>query len=190
MAESGIPTDPLEKARRALGSSAHEALHDLCDTREWTEKTWGRWRSADSLAFYGCLYLELEASDVQSLLDEDKHEDEIGELNRLMVSYKTALPFSEAEREWLFNIVESEDRPHCLAAIRARKPEVIVSSGLRRVLYGRELLRKWWSWSRDTDEFSGQGTLDIAREALQHMNEKYAPHHGLPGPLLETARRK
>lgn len=160
-----------------LGASAHEALYDLCDVPKWRQETWGRWHGSDVRSLDGWVGMECSFLDAQDVL----HGNMLDELNNLALRYHVALPFHEAERQWLYDLY-AVDRPKPLDAVRRSREAIIVSGGLQRVVHGRELLRRWWSWRRQTDEFSGQGTVDIAREALREMNEKYAPERGLPDP--------
>jgi len=51
------------------------------------------------------------------------------------------------------------------AAIRKQRFEVF-SGGMHRVVKGRDLMRRWWSWRRETDEFEGQGSLEQAKVAI------------------------
>jgi hypothetical protein len=55
-----------------------------------------------------------------------------------------------------------------------------MSAGIRRVIHGRDLLQRWWSWRRETGEYAGQGSLDQARDALEGVIELIAPELGLP----------
>lgn len=77
---------------------------------------------------------------------------------------------AKPERVWLHQAsLDPAGRPDPsrLYSIR-RREAAIISAGVRRVIYGRELLgRWWWSWRREADGFSGQETLDIARDALE-----------------------
>lgn len=63
--------------------------------------------------------------------------------------------------------------------LRPRSP-TIVEAGLRRVVKGRDLMRRWWAWRRDLDEFADQGGLDQARAALVNLAGELIPPEGLP----------
>jgi hypothetical protein len=93
----------------------------------------------------------------------------IGDLHRALHRFHTALPLSEAERYWLFDPLHKDQEgqpdigePETLIGTTAE----VVSGGLRQVIEGREVLRRMAAWRRETDEFTGQGTLNEAREAL------------------------
>src|ERR1700735_4459789 len=88
-----------------------------------------------------------------------------GELIRPWHHFTATLPFSEAERYWVIGASREHWRKHR----NLNLPESIVtvettfmSAGLRQTLYGRELVRRWASWRRETDEFAGQGGLTTA----------------------------
>lgn len=83
--------------------------------------------------------------------------------------FPAPLPLSEAERHWLFDPLDPDrekgwdiHEPKTLLGVT----EEVVSGGLRRVIQGRDLVRRLASWRRETDEFARQGTLNKAREAL------------------------
>lgn len=86
----------------------------------------------------------------------------------------TAMPYSEAERGWLLRLYRQPNRPE----IFVREPEAlptwlatqearIMSAGAKRVVSGRDLMRRWTAWRRQSGEFEGQGSLDEARAALR-----------------------
>jgi hypothetical protein len=86
--------------------------------------------------------------------------------------YHEALPFSEAERRWVSNTCATvnSDREYqwraakasvAMEIVNARRAE-IMTAGVRRAIVGSELLRKWVSWRRQTDEFEGQDSFRTA----------------------------
>ncbi len=95
-------------------------------------------------------------------------------------SFQAALPFTMEERTWFLD-------PEDTTAERADKENqeaTIISAGVHKVISGRELVRRWLAWRRETDEFEGQGTLDIAREALRSLHEVVAPGELLPDSYI------
>ena len=44
-------------------------------------------------------------------------------------------------------------------------------AGVRRVVSGRDLMRRWIAWRREAGEYEGQGSHDQARDALRTMQE-------------------
>jgi hypothetical protein len=88
-------------------------------------------------------------------------------------SFHTALPFSEAERSWLVRLFRQLDAPTVEAfpiAVETQEAQ-IMSAGVKRVVTGRDLMRRWVAWRRERDEFEGQASLDKVREALQRVQE-------------------
>lgn len=166
-----------------VGIRASDFLYDLCDEiPAWTEKQRWRWLNSDRIAFFNWLNLEayLPAALTEPGLDEDQISTVVGAVANIHV----ALPYEEAERHWLDAAYSTAPTPR-ISSIRQREPEEIVSCGLRRVIDGRDLLRRWWSWRRETDEFRGQGTLDVARETLRELMETVSPTLDLPEPYVK-----
>jgi hypothetical protein len=91
--------------------------------------------------------------------------------NDALFALHTALPFSEAERGWLIQLFRQLHVPsiEALPGMIETQEAQIISAGVKRVVTGRDLMRRWTAWRRETDEFVGQGSLDQAREALQSM---------------------
>jgi hypothetical protein len=85
----------------------------------------------------------------------------------------TALPFNEAEREWLSQMNtrltkhSASERPKL---IEAHEDHIMVA-GVRQIVSGRSLMRRWVLWRRESADFEGQGSLAQAREALQSLQE-------------------
>jgi hypothetical protein len=108
----------------------------------------------------------------------------------LMATFRAALPFAEAERNWLLDDHRLDEgrsgSPGTEPWIAiARKSETsLMSSGIVRVVRGRDLLERWWAWRRETGEYAGQGSLDQARSALEGVIGLLAPELGLPAPYL------
>ena len=108
----------------------------------------------------------------------------------LMVSFRTALPFTEAERNWLLDGNRNPDRvPHYEVGaegsaswreLASQSEDEVMSAGIRRVIHGRDLLYRWWSWRREAGEYAVQGSLDQARSALERVIGLLAPELGLP----------
>ena len=92
------------------------------------------------------------------------------EISDALDSWHAALPFSESEREIVRHAYE-EGSQEALAyrevpgALR-RQEFNIVSAGVRRVVSGRDPMRRWWAWRRELDEYEGQDTLHQARAAV------------------------
>jgi hypothetical protein len=90
------------------------------------------------------------------------------ELSRTVDLFHVALPFSEGERRWLLDYAMAFgfgraptgfELPDSISGTET----TIISAGLRQVLKGRELVRRWAAWRRGVDEFAEQDTVDEAR---------------------------
>jgi hypothetical protein len=160
-----------------LGDLAADLLSGLCEQPPAGTGQQRRWISSDYVTFSDLQWVELTIPHAQAELKVD----ETIALDKVLNALHAALPYSEAERIWLHRAGNDPDgTPNWDRLPRVRRQEaVIVSSGVRQVVYGRELLRRWWSWRREADEFSGQGTLDPAREALRELVEAHGKL-GLP----------
>jgi hypothetical protein len=100
---------------------------------------------------------------------ETEQEAELRPVYRAVARLHGALPFSEAERTWLGEKEwSSADMTDDLMGETAE----IMSGGVLRVLQGRELVRRWWAWRRQTNEFAGQGSLDEACRQLGVLAER------------------
>jgi hypothetical protein len=117
-----------------------------------------------------------------------EHESVIGDgqsrLDQLWTTFHTALPFSEAERVWIMRTCSEHSEIHSqeVLDVIGRQEGEIVASGLRQRVSGRDLMHRWLSWRRETDEYADQGTLDIAREALLGLATLLNPRqHKYPG---------
>jgi hypothetical protein len=170
---------PYGEGPALLGLRAADLLGDLCDVPAWTKDQRWRWVNSDRFALYGWYSLEIETLD--ALAEPELTRNQVGDILNHLSDFRVALPFSEAEGNWLLDAYSQMfDTSANLSFIRSRKPEEIVSAGLRRVIDGRDLLRRWWAWRREADEFRGQGSIYLAREALRTLIETVAPYHDLP----------
>lgn len=85
--------------------------------------------------------------------------------------FRGALPFSEAERVWMLSTVDClENDPRKAQREFSDKQDELVIRGVRRVVHGRDLAHRWWSWRRRADEFTDQDSLDVAVEALGNIS--------------------
>lgn len=163
-----------------LGVYADDLLLDLSEIPQWAGRT-RRWIPSDLWALQSWFNIENQTPAAQAEVELD--DNEVVRLNEMLVRFHTALPFAEAEREWLFEAYDEAWGPRSIDTIR-RREATLVSGGLQRVVQGRDLMRRWWSWRRETDEFSGQGSLSLAREALSDLIKRYSPDQELPESFL------
>jgi hypothetical protein len=138
-----------------------------------------RWDDTDQQGFHFLFGLQ---SDINCI--DPSYDDTIstGEIIDPWHGIATALPFSEAERYWMLEAQRRHWRTH-----RQRDPEVpltesivsvettVMSAGVRQVLRGRDLARRWAAWRREADEFSGQGGLTTALSMLNHIAYELVP---------------
>jgi hypothetical protein len=101
--------------------------------------------------------------------------DAAEKIDAVVGHYRAALPFDEPEGRWLLQTYDEVWGTDSIARIRSHPPVEIVAGGLRRVIAGRDLLRRWWAWRRQTDEFRGQGTLGVACDALRDLIKTVSP---------------
>lgn len=101
-------------------------------------------------------------------------------LAQLRSEMHAQLPFDEQERRWLVGVYEEAPRPvappsyELVEEIEARDTE-ITSSGIRRIVRGRDLVQRWWSWRRDADEYAGSGAALQASLALVRVADLLEP---------------
>jgi hypothetical protein len=179
--QSKLFARPFGMAPALLGLRAYDALYDLCDVAEWSEARRGYWVPSDKRSFQGWFNVEEAIAPAQA--EPTINIDQVDDMNELLFQYHAALPFDEAEREWLHEAYAEAWGSDSIGIIR-RQEAGVVSGGLHRVIYGRDLMRRWWAWRRGTDQFAGQGTVDLAREALRALIETTHPDMGLPETYL------
>ncbi len=138
------------------------------------------WLEDDLQAFEDWTELENWAEHLTGPVDQGQQGSaQNAEFYDLWHKFHTAFPYNEAERGWLretFNDVATDDpEPEDLPRQIGHREERILMSGLRQVVSGRDLMRRWIAWRRETDEFKDQGTLDVARGALRGLVELLTP---------------
>lgn len=170
-------------------------LHTLIQTR-WDEARprdgHRHWLIADHRALDAALHLEGYIA--MKGLPPEAPPDVRMELNRCLGSWHAALPFSEAERRLILDVHRSPEReaiepgPDNVRATAklVRKTELeLIDGGVRRLVKGRDLMRRWWLWRRDMDEFAGQGGLDQARTALAALADRLISPDKMPEIFYE-----
>jgi hypothetical protein len=119
-------------------------------------------------------WLELEGSVPLIDVSMDVDGEDRRKLHDTLLAFHTALPFNEAERGWLDQMHDRlcersvKDIPRMIEGYEDR----IMMAGVQRTVSGRDLMRRWIAWRRETDEFEGQSSLDLAREALQELKDQ------------------
>ncbi len=150
-----------------VGNSAVQLLESIDGLQHRVAEGHGErtWLKEDYEALECWLELEwyipfLESSEVEV--------DDAIELMGHIDTVRSAVPFTSAERHWL--TYTYRNKPDDYECSRLRDSEIsLISGGVRQVVQGRDLMRRWQSWCRQTDEFQGQGSLEIAQDALQKI---------------------
>ena len=172
---------PYGAGAATLGMYANDALYDLCDLPSVPTSERSRWAVSDTRTLQG--HFNMEEVMMEAFTDPVLTGGQVATLNDLVARYHVSLPIDEAEREWLFDECRGLAVPENLRIVR-RQEITLVSRGLHRVIYGRDLLRRWSAWRRDADEFRGQGTAEVARETLRELIETVSPGATLPETYL------
>ncbi len=156
-----------------VAEMARLALDDLREPQPWSPDQLRCWHWRDDASFR--FWQELERGIPYAQGHNDHAEQTL--LHQLLNTMHTAFPYDESERQWLHESFWSLDfgRRGWVAAMRSQEA-IIVSAGLQRAVYGRDLLRRWWAWRRETDEFSGQRTRALAVLALHGLVEAFHPN--------------
>ena len=125
------------------------------------------WCNADVVDVEALPYLsELESSFDNLLImvpggdpeDYDQKVDaQIEDFLKLRNMFHTTLPFDEAERIWFLKAYRGDLEPvsassNVLTAIGNQEAR-IVTVGIRQLVSGRELVRRWLAWRRETGEY-------------------------------------
>src|ERR1700722_8648245 len=164
-----------------LGLRAVDALWELCDVPNPSTSEWSRWTESDHRALHGGFSVEEKA--YAAIGGRPVPREQFDFVEGMLSQYRMALPFDEAEREWLWHAYDDAWGPDSIDMLRQQEARII-SVGLQRVILGRDLVRRWWAWRRETEEYAGRGSLDIAREALREVIETVSPSLELPAPYL------
>lgn len=178
------PSDTFGEAiHKELGGIAHRLLDSLSHDVTTLEADVYGWTKADGEAIADTQ----QADSLARLVVPPKTVPDMVRVDfmELMVEFRTALPFTEAERAWL---LDGNGFPTTRFTVWdgpwqeiARQSEAeVMSAGIRRVIHGRDLLQRWWSWRRETGEYEEQGSLEQAREALGGLIALVSPELGLP----------
>jgi hypothetical protein len=177
MARPYIPAQESASRRFDFGEAGIAVLDYLCDP------------SLDDAAtpreedFHALAEVDLLHGSVwwlhEPLMDASPDYGLLGRFNAKWTQFQTALPLSQGEREWLLGLEYNREckdlSAQSLGDALSRQEGHITDAGVRRVVSGHELLHRWLAWRRETDQFKGQGTLDLARRALINLVELVAP---------------
>lgn len=178
-----IPKELAASRCTEFGQNAVIVLDYLCDP---TFTTAGPPHEKDFDALADLNELERSAPPLyDALVDVDPTGTQSGHFEVHWPSFRAALPFSEGERTWLYGLkygAQSDDTAQQLSDKLWRQEGHIVDAGIHRVVSGHELFHRWLAWRRETDQFKGQQTLDLARHALVQCVEAVTPTLPIPEP--------
>lgn len=150
-----------------VGTFAISMLEELLESKQVTRPRNSAavaWDKGDRRAFNSFQELDTGIKFIEPAREVDG--SDLGDLHRTFGRLHAALPFTEPERAWLWG-ANGRDAPEGLVGEAAE----IMAGGVLRVVQGRDLVRRWWAWRRETDEFAGQGSLDEARQTLGMLAE-------------------
>jgi hypothetical protein len=153
-------------------------------------------KQPDTNAFDALMNMEVDITFIEPAPDDSATSEEgvtggeIVDLHRTIFRLRAALPFSMGEYGWLFDPQNRmRTTPDRYAELVNAKPEVIVSGGLGQVVQGRDIVRRWWDWRRELGEFTGQGSLEVARTELGNIATKLVIPRQWPRRMEHIAER-
>lgn len=89
-------------------------------------------------------------------------------LGRHITDWRRALPYTEAERQRLYEVNQGRLAGRLASITRqAIKHEVIVDAGIERVIDGNELMQRWWKWRRGIGRLADPNGPQRAAAALR-----------------------
>ena len=133
-----------------------------------------RWDESDRDGFHHLVQLDEDMACIDPSFDSEG--PSTGDLIRPWQQLMTSLPFTEAERHWMIGTAhqyqrEQREFPEDIIPIET----TVMSAGVRQMVRGRNLVRRWVSWRRETHEYAGQGSLNRAIFLLDHMAYELVP---------------
>lgn len=100
-----------------------------------------------------------------------------GSAGEHFTNWRRALPYNEAEDERFCEVRRENLGSTCLAReVRQLGIERIEDGGIERYAVGKHLVRRWWRWRRDLEEFEGQRGPERAVAALRLGAEALMPY--------------
>jgi hypothetical protein len=169
--------------------ASYNLLHQLSLGRRRDQDGW---QKTDARAFDEWAVLELRAESlvVPPSLDIERRR----EFRQAWQAFHAALPFDEAEGNWLWkNFKRGSPRGVEYAELSSLianddSEAEIMSAGIRRVVKARELASRWVPWRAGSGAYEGQESVALARNALSEIVLLTHPSLGLPKSYL--ARRR
>ncbi len=172
---------PFPERQQEFGRNASQLLTFLCDptfdepTRPAAYQALGSWQNMEDRAW------EVHDTSLPG------HLSQVDTFRRHWIHFHVALPFSEAEREWMAENMDFQTSHYGEIADQLGHEARIVSAGVHKVVAVHELIHRWLVWRQEADEFSGQGTLDQARSALAYLIRNVTPDTPLPQAYIDRS---
>src|ERR1700730_8263132 len=151
------PEEPFGHIGTELAFYADVLTQRLADEPEMLGDESGGMPESDWLAFDG--WLDFEGTVPLMAIPEEVDGPLRSEVFDVLLAFHTALPYNEAERTWLSQITYLQDHEDMPRLIEEGHHKIMVA-GVRRVVSGRDLMRRWVAWHRETDEFAGQDSIE------------------------------
>jgi hypothetical protein len=170
---------------RQVGECAVALWNEIVSADEAMPFTPGatpQWNDNDRLVFFNLMDFESSIPGLEDVVqgDLDDHFSEVG-------FFRAALPFTEDEQQWLYGdgrITQELDENDWeeMDEARAREGMVMVAIeaqiirlGEQHHMAGADVVRRWAAWRREADEYEGQDTLSVARNALRSLVKRVTP---------------
>jgi hypothetical protein len=176
--------NPYRDEGQEVGNLAHDLLDYLSQPLVPEQRQDGGWYEPESDALAVLVSLDWIVPHIRA--GGEVSIDEMEAFDTRLAAFRAALPLTDPERHWLVKVVGAVDANYAQAAENlGEREDDIISAGMRQRVSGRDLLRRWHSWRMETDEYAGQGTLDLAREALRGVVQLILPDEPLPKSYRE-----
>jgi hypothetical protein len=168
----GPEVGPFGSIGSGLVRCAEHLVEYFSEDLEWSPGDPLVWEDADDLALM--YWLEFDSGIPLMAMPFEFTGDFSARLYDTVLAIRTALPFNEAERAWLYDGTRGKGDPGLPETLPERFEHLegtIMVAGIRRPVSGHDMMSRWLAWRRQTDEYQGQGSLDQARDALMTMKE-------------------
>jgi hypothetical protein len=108
-------------------------------------------------------------------------------MNGIISNFHSALPFTEAERQWLVSCYRKSTPEDKDNSRRSYLKMALMDRGIYQIVEERDIMRRWHSWRRQTDEFEGHPGIHIAGNELRYMAQLANVDVPFPGDTAQAA---